>query len=276
MENLFNEKEWQMYTAPTQEIWNKNASFWDDYMGEGNHFQKVLIAPVTEQLLNIQPGDTVLDVACGNGNFSRRLAQLGANVVAIDFSEIFVQRAKNRTKDLAEELADKIEFQVIDASKREQLLSLGEDRFDAAVCTMALMDMAEIKPLLHSLIRLLKPGGGFVFSITHPCFNSVGITKLIEQNDFDGNLVTEHNLKTSAYIKPVAFKGVGVVGQPEPQYYFHRPISMLLNHCFDAGFVLDRMEEPVFGKKDEHHRKFSWVYFKKFPPVMIARLRNPL
>ena len=79
--------EWPELTAETQEFWDQNAAFWDEYIGEGNHFHNQLIRPTVERLLAIKPGEVVLDVACGNGNFSRRLATLGAEVVAIDFSK---------------------------------------------------------------------------------------------------------------------------------------------------------------------------------------------
>ena len=50
----------------TQEIWNQNAAFWDEYMGEGGAFQRLLIGPATERLLALKPGEHVLDIACGN------------------------------------------------------------------------------------------------------------------------------------------------------------------------------------------------------------------
>jgi 2-polyprenyl-3-methyl-5-hydroxy-6-metoxy-1,4-benzoquinol methylase len=82
----------------TRELWEQIAPAWDDFMGaEGNSFQTVLIGPATERLLGIQPGERVLDIACGNGSFSRRLAQLGAYVVACDFSANFIERAKAHT-----------------------------------------------------------------------------------------------------------------------------------------------------------------------------------
>ena len=70
----------------TQQIWDANARFWDARFGEGNDFQRTLIGPATERLLALQPGELVLDAACGNGAFSRRMAELGARVVAFDFS----------------------------------------------------------------------------------------------------------------------------------------------------------------------------------------------
>jgi 2-polyprenyl-3-methyl-5-hydroxy-6-metoxy-1,4-benzoquinol methylase len=253
----------------TRDIWNQNAAFWDDYMGEGNAFQKVLIGPATERLLNLHPGELVLDIACGNGAFSRRMAQLGAQVVACDFAEVFIERAKQRTI----EHADRIDYKVVDATDEAQLLALGERRFDAAVCTMAMMDMATIQPLVSALSRLLNGNGRFIFSVTHPCFNNSGITKVVEEEDRDGEIITTYALKVFKYDSLTTSKGQGVIGQPTPQYYFHRTLSTLFNTCFQAGFVLDGLEEPVFSEEADGRRPFSWANFKEIPPVLVARLR---
>jgi 2-polyprenyl-3-methyl-5-hydroxy-6-metoxy-1,4-benzoquinol methylase len=60
--------------AEARHAWNQNAAFWDARMGEGNDFVEVLIWPVSEMLLALHPGERVLDVACGNGLTSRRMA----------------------------------------------------------------------------------------------------------------------------------------------------------------------------------------------------------
>ena len=66
-------------------------------MGDsGNDFQRLLVAPASERLLNLQPGETVLEIACGNGVFTRRMAQLGVHVIATDFSEQFLEHARAR------------------------------------------------------------------------------------------------------------------------------------------------------------------------------------
>ncbi|HYN87060.1 MAG TPA: class I SAM-dependent methyltransferase [Ardenticatenaceae bacterium] len=260
---------WADLTGETRDIWEQNASFWDDYVGEGNQFHRLLVAPATERLLAIRPDEVVLDIACGNGSFSRRLAELGAQVVAFDFSATFIERARARTIEYAE----RIEYRVADATDREQLLALGARRFDAAVSNMALMDMPTIDPLLAALSQLLKPGGRFVFSVMHPCFNSYRTIKVVEEDDRDGQLVTNYTVKVSAYSTPTAFKGLGIIGQPAPHYYFHRPISLLLNSAFGAGFVLDGIEEPVFGSDANPSRPFSWSNYKEIPPALVVRLR---
>ena len=74
------------YADENRRIWDANAHWWDDRIGDGNAFQDVLIEPATERLLQVSPGDAILDVACGAGRFARRMAELGARVVAFDHS----------------------------------------------------------------------------------------------------------------------------------------------------------------------------------------------
>lgn len=252
-----------------REIWEHNAAFWDDYFGEGNQFQRLLIGPATDDLLQVRPGEHILDVACGNGHYARRMAERGATVVACDVSPTFIKRARARSVDFS----DQITYRMIDVTDARQLLSLGELEFDAAVCTMALMDMVTIEPLMATLRKLLKPGGRFVFSVIHPCFNNNGMVKVVEETDVGGELVTRYAVKVHAYKNVSAEKGLGIIGQPKAQYYFHRPLGELLQTGFDAGFVLDGLEEPAFDETADPSRPFSWENFTEIPPVLVARLR---
>ena len=96
---------------------------------------------------------------------------------------------------------------------------------------------------------------------------------MIEEEDQGGEIVVLNSIKLSNYATAGTYRGLGVIGQPVPQYYFHRPLSLLLNTCCQAGFVLDAMEEPVFGKDAQPKRPFGWENFKEIPPVLIGRLR---
>jgi 2-polyprenyl-3-methyl-5-hydroxy-6-metoxy-1,4-benzoquinol methylase len=250
-------------------IWNANAPFWDEAYGEGNQFQRVLLAPALERLLALHPEEHTLEVACGNGTFARRMAALGAYVVATDFSGVFLERARARTT----EHTDRIEYRLLDATQEEQLLALGERRFDAVVCNMALMDMSAIDPLMRSVARLLKPGGRFVFSVSHPCFHNTGTTLLAEQSEDDGILTRTYSVKVSRYLRLTPAKGIGIIGQPRPHYYFDRPLHELFGAGFRAGLVLDGLEEPAFDGTEQPANAFSWANFTEIPPALVARFR---
>jgi SAM-dependent methyltransferase len=220
--------------------------------------------------LALKAGEQVLDVACGAGRFARRMASMGAVVTAIDQAERFLNRARERTKGNR----DRIEYLNLDATDRAAILSLGNRRFDAAVCTMALMDMSSITPLISALPALLKPEGRFVFSVTHPVFNSGTARHIAEQYEQDGETIVKSGITITDYAEPFCYKGLGIPGQPEPQHYFHRPISLLLNTCFEYGFVLDSMEEPVFpeGFQSGTDSPLAFSQMPSIPPVLVVRM----
>jgi 2-polyprenyl-3-methyl-5-hydroxy-6-metoxy-1,4-benzoquinol methylase len=259
----------------TRNLWDQKASFWDDRMGDsGNDFQRLLVAPASERLLNLQPGETVLEIACGNGVFTRRMAQLGVHVIATDFSEQFLERARARPS----EYADRIEYRLLDATREDQIVALGKQRFDAAVCNMALMDMAEIDPLMRGIRQVVKPDGRFVFSLTHPCFNHNGMAFCVEEAPLNGEMVTTYSVKITKYLHSNPQKGVGMIGEPVSHYYFDRPLHTIFNACFRAGLMLDGLEEPAFNHPhdgSQSRRLLSWINYNEIPPVLVARLRIP-
>ena len=77
-----------MGTEESKKIWEENAQFWDNAMGdESNEFHREVVRPKVTELLSPNPADYILDIACGNGNYSSYLAQRGASVVAFDYSK---------------------------------------------------------------------------------------------------------------------------------------------------------------------------------------------
>jgi ubiquinone/menaquinone biosynthesis C-methylase UbiE len=258
--------------AETRDVWNANASYWDARMGEaGNDFVNTLIWPATERLLGLRAGERVLEIACGTGIYARRLAALGAQVVAFDFAEEMIAAARQYTG----EHADRITYHVLDATDEAALLGLGEGGFDGALCQMALFDMAEIETLFRVLPRLLKPGGRFVFSVCHPCFNNPKAVHVGEMEDREGNIVTVYSMKVSGYMTPLTARAVAIRGQPKAQLFFHRPLQHLFGVGFGVGFVLDALEERAFPPDHPAGRNpLAWgAAFSEIPAVLVARMR---
>ncbi|MBI5830675.1 MAG: methyltransferase domain-containing protein, partial [Armatimonadetes bacterium] len=210
--------------ADNERRWDANAAWWDARIGDGNDFQDLLIEPATLDLLDLAPGMAVLDIACGGGRLARRMAALGARVTAFDQSPSFIELARQRTPG---ELP--IDYRVCNATDAVDLAALGQRGFDRAVCTMALMDMPDIAPLLAALPSLLSARGSFVFSVTHPCFHSAPSERFCELTEgSDGRYTPRAGVRVLGYRAPTARLTEGIVGQPEAQWVFHRSLTDLL------------------------------------------------
>ena len=202
--------------------WEENAEFWDEQMGdESNYFHCDIVRPNVERLLAINENDTVLEVACGNGNFAQRMAKQGANIVAFDYSPKMIELAIKRRSDVL----DRVCFKVCDATNYDELLELRQEKlFTKAVANMAIMDISEISPLFKAIYDMLDENGVFVFATHHPCFT-------YENEDYFTSCIN---------------KGIAIEGQPVLQNYYHRSISDLLNTAFEVGFILDGFYEVPF------------------------------
>jgi toxoflavin synthase len=116
-------------------------------------------------------GRRLVDVACGDGFYSRQFRDAGAEVVAIDVSEEMIRLAKEQ-----EARSPKgIRYEVGDATDLQRFVDrTGLDRFDVAVAEW-LLDYADtlamLRGMCRSLARVVRPGGRFVH--LGGCFDSL-------------------------------------------------------------------------------------------------------
>jgi 2-polyprenyl-3-methyl-5-hydroxy-6-metoxy-1,4-benzoquinol methylase len=134
---------------------------WYDETVESGGFLHALAVPALLDLAGDVAGLRVCDFACGQGIVSRVLAERGASVVGVDVSE--------RLVDIARERSPGVEFRVADVQAPD---ALAGERFDGIVSNMALIAIADLSAALRTIRRCLRAGGWFVFSITHPCFQT--------------------------------------------------------------------------------------------------------
>jgi 2-polyprenyl-3-methyl-5-hydroxy-6-metoxy-1,4-benzoquinol methylase len=247
--------------------WDANAEFWDERMGEqGNAFHLTLVRPAVERLMGTVDGRRVLEIACGNGLFARRLAGRGARVTATDFSPPMLERAAARG-------GMAIDYRELDATDPQALRALADGGpFDAVVCNMALMDIERLDPLADALPALLADGAPFVFATCHPAFNRLGMRFVAEQEERAGEVVARRGVFVDSYLSSRRGEGVAILGQPVTQLYFDRSLSALLGPFLRAGLVLDGLEEPAFPAPGEA-AALDWSGVPDLPPVLVGRLR---
>jgi 2-polyprenyl-3-methyl-5-hydroxy-6-metoxy-1,4-benzoquinol methylase len=101
-------------------------------------------------------GKSVLEIGCGEGREAVQLAYCGANVTAVDISDISIDVARQR----AELEGFQINFKVDNIVENN---NLGEDCYDIVWCNLILHHLVEsLETVMSKLYRALKPGGIFV------------------------------------------------------------------------------------------------------------------
>jgi ubiquinone/menaquinone biosynthesis C-methylase UbiE len=109
-------------------------------------------------MLQAQPGERILDVGCGGGWLSRRLAPLAqpaGQVVAIDSSSEAIDLALSRSGEFS---CSALRYQCAHASA----LPFAADEFDAAVCVSMLGFCEDPAQAVAEIRRVLCPGGRLV------------------------------------------------------------------------------------------------------------------
>lgn len=255
---IMKKKDQQKIIDESNEAWKKLAEWWDNDIGDGDPYHRLLVFPQMIELTDCKLGQKLLDIACGNGTLSRRFNAQGADVVAVDLSDIFIQQAIEKSES-------SIDFSVMDVTSRDDLSKLTKHKFDKIVCSMALHDLPTIQPLMEFLPKLLSEEGSFIFSIPHPCFN-MGDVKL----DFFSD--TPH-LSRSRYIRPQHIKMKSKPNQPIDQHCFHRSITEIFKNFFSIGMVVNGFVEPALCDVSENldNVELDWKLLPEISPVMICR-----
>jgi demethylmenaquinone methyltransferase / 2-methoxy-6-polyprenyl-1,4-benzoquinol methylase len=107
-------------------------------------------------LLNVRPGQAILDLAGGTGDLARLLASgvgAGGKVVVADINEAMIERGRRRLADLG--IVGNVEFVLADA----QSLPFPDRSFDAVVIAFGLRNVTDKDAALREMVRVLRPGG---------------------------------------------------------------------------------------------------------------------
>ncbi|MEJ2346966.1 MAG: class I SAM-dependent methyltransferase [Gammaproteobacteria bacterium] len=99
------------------------------------------------QLLRPRPGEEILDIGCGDGALTEKIAATGAAVLGIDASASMVKAARRRGLQAQVLSGERLPF---------------EGRFDAVFSNAALHWMPDADAVISGVSRALKPGGRFV------------------------------------------------------------------------------------------------------------------
>ncbi|HEY7355485.1 MAG TPA: class I SAM-dependent methyltransferase [Ktedonobacterales bacterium] len=194
---------------------------------EGDFAHQHLLNPAIFALLGEVTDKQILDAGCGQGYLCRLLARKGASVTGVEPADGLYGAALQREE--AEPLG--ITYLQHDLSTFTALQSA----FDVVIANMVFMDIPDYTSAIRNCIAALKPGGDFIFSLLHPCFEEPGSEWLrkgcVEVREY----LREH-------VKEQRFG-----------YLFHRPLCSYLNLVVQEGCALRQIIEPQLSQELARH-----------------------
>lgn len=132
-------------------IFDKEASNYDSwYTSELGSFVDMVETDCALSLFNFKPGAKILDIGCGTGNLSIKLAKAKADVVGIDISNEMLSVAKRKSTMLGYDIEYK-NMNVYD-------IQYEENYFDGAFCFAAFEFIDEPLKALNEIFRVVKKG----------------------------------------------------------------------------------------------------------------------
>lgn len=243
--------------------WDNVASWYDSYLENNNDsYQSRVIAPNLIRILGAKKGENILDLACGQGYFSRLVKDLGANVTGIDLSKELISLAQGKSKDISYIVSPAHDTKL----KKESL--------DKVFTVLAFENIKNIDEVMIEIKRILKREGKFFLVMLHPAF------RIPQHSDwgYDQKKDVQYR-RTDKYLSEIKididlkpFKS----GKNIKTVTFHRSLQWYMKVFKKQGFVLTSIEEWISHKKSQVglRQKAEDTARKEFPMFLALELKK--
>ena len=225
--------------SPKKETsWGHVAGWYHQHVSEsGDTYHEKVIKPNLLRVLGSVRGKHVLDVACGEGFFSRALHEAGATVTGVDIAPELIKIAKKVSP------AD-ITYVAAPAERIPQ----PDESFDAAVCVLALQNIKNLSSALAQVAHVLKRGGEFVVVLNHPCFRILRESAWGFDNaaNIQFRRLDKYLSESSHEIQMHPGSAPGITTMS-----YHRPLQLYMKGLAKHGFVLAGLEEWISNRVSE-------------------------
>lgn len=222
--------------------WGGHGKWYRGVVEEKGSYQKEVILPGVLRMLDIKGGEAVLDLACGEGFFSREFNKAGANVLGVDAGADLVALAKKSSpKEVLYRVADAV-----------NLSFLNDGSFDAVVIILALQNIENLSAVLRESRRVLKKSGRLLVVLNHPVLR---VPKFTGWGWDEGQSLQYRRVNRYMSELKLPIEMHPGDSPAEVTWSFHRPLQSYFKALKGAGFVVEELEEWTSHKKSQRGPK---------------------
>ena len=213
--------------------WDNVAEWYDEFLETSkDSYQKHVILPNILRILNLKKKDRVLDLACGQGFFSRQFAHTSAQVTGADASAELIALARARSPK-------QIIYHVLSADKLDSIVS---GSFDAITIILALQNIKNIAGVFSECRRVIASRGRVIMVINHPAFR---IPKVSSWGWDEAHRVQYRRVDSYLTESHIAIDMHPGTKQKQTTLSFHRPLQIYVNTLAKHDIAETRMEEWI-------------------------------
>jgi SAM-dependent methyltransferase len=216
--------------------------------------------PATLALVPDVAGAHIVDAGCGSGFYSEELIKRGARVSAIDGSAKMTKHAEQRFTDLGVLEAQlqppgpgRVSVRTADLTQPFDFLD--DASVDGILSALVLHYLRDWGPTLAEFRRILKPAGWLLFSTHHPATEAALF-------DVDNYFAVEEVEDYWDWVGTVRF--------------YRRSLRAIIEPVTQAGFVIDRLEEPRPTEWFREEKPEAYARLLKHPQFLMVRARPAL
>lgn len=231
--------------------WGNSAEWYNNLLEKDEKsYQRTLILPNLVRLVEAKKGETILDLACGQGFFAREFARLpspegednggqakqGARVIGVDISPELIEIARQDKS---------VEYHVSPAHK---LNFLQDQSMEKVLIILSLQNIENANDVIKEVNRVLKPKGKLFIVLNHPAFR---IPKASSWG-WDNKLTTQYR-RLDGYLSESkeAIQMHPGNNPREKTISFHRPLQFYFKALGKNGLFVSRLEEWSSNKISE-------------------------
>lgn len=241
--------------------WGKVADWYGTHLEQDDTYHSKVILPNLLRMFAVKKGERVLDLACGEGFFSRELAKAGGVVTGADIAKELIAKAKAKGGAT---------YAVAPA----HALSFAKNGiFDAAVCVLALQNIENLPATFKEVRRVLARGGRFVFVLNHPAF------RVLKRSSWGWDEASKTQYRrVDGYLSAAKIFVDMHPGAPKATrtISYHRSLQDFFKALSGAGFAVTRLEEWVSHRASGKgpRQAAEDAARKEIPLFMALEVRN--